>query len=165
MPIFSTKRASCWCLLPSACYTLFFSHHLVLLVIVNKISDTRYVLHQHDAMATAITFTWIFWYRTKQIIGVKVCISSRRLSVCRRFVPLTCASYLCLSTCFPQVFSRSTKGYVYALSGTPELWSHVVPNRTQIVQVRLITQDGIVPRSSCHGRLLFPQDQTTWFSL
>lgn len=34
-----------------------------------------------------------------------------------------------------QVFSRTTKGYVYALSPTPELWSHVVPSRTQIVQV------------------------------
>ncbi|CAM9262480.1 unnamed protein product [Scytosiphon promiscuus] len=33
-----------------------------------------------------------------------------------------------------RVFSRTTKGYVYALSPTPELWSHVVPNRTQIVQ-------------------------------
>lgn len=35
----------------------------------------------------------------------------------------------------PQVFSRTTKGFVHALSPTPELWSHVVPNRTQIVQV------------------------------
>eukprot|EP00752_Nemacystus_decipiens_P006808 g6111.t1 len=33
-----------------------------------------------------------------------------------------------------RVFSRTTKGFLYALSPTPELWSHVVPNRTQIVQ-------------------------------
>lgn len=34
-----------------------------------------------------------------------------------------------------QVFSRTARGFVYALSPTPELWSQVVPNRTQIVQV------------------------------
>ncbi|KAG5192928.1 tRNA methyltransferase complex GCD14 subunit-domain-containing protein, partial [Tribonema minus] len=33
-----------------------------------------------------------------------------------------------------KVFSRSTKGFIYVLSPTPELWSTVVPNRTQIVQ-------------------------------
>lgn len=67
--------------------------------------------------------------------------------MCLPLVSLTRVAHFCLSfvviltlillSLFPvQVFSRSTKGYVYALSGTPELWSHVVPNRTQIVQVR-----------------------------
>ena len=77
--------------------------------------------------------------------------------MCVSFVSLTLTltlTHLCFSLvpvtrvhtydCSPQVFSRSTKGYVYALSGTPELWSHVVPNRTQIVQVRSLSQDGIV---------------------
>ncbi|CAM9222341.1 unnamed protein product [Choristocarpus tenellus] len=33
-----------------------------------------------------------------------------------------------------KVFSRKNKGWVWMLSPTPELWSAVVPNRTQIVQ-------------------------------
>ncbi|CAM9419003.1 unnamed protein product, partial [Discosporangium mesarthrocarpum] len=33
-----------------------------------------------------------------------------------------------------KVFSRKTNGWLWMLSPTPELWSGVVPSRTQIVQ-------------------------------